>query len=154
MIGHLLTTCHCHSSSLFRELPESKPLFGLNIDMPEDEIARSKRVLVHASFIIEMVEKALTMLGKNDEELGVFLQELGKKHVAYKVKPEHLPYMSDAIIFMLNDILGNRDSFTPEDEEAWRKVLAALVANMTQAQREVEMSKIAADFASTNMDLS
>lgn len=129
--------------SLFKVCPEAKPLFGLSIDMPDSEIAYSKRVLVHASFIIEMVEKALTMLGKEEKELQAFMEDLGRKHIAYNVMPDHMPYMSDSIVHMLNDILGKMDAFSPNEEKEWNKVLAALVANMTRAQREVEMRKIA-----------
>lgn len=130
-------------SSLFKICPEAKPLFGLNIDMPDHEVAMSKRVLVHASFIIEMVEKALTMLGKNEKDLQSFMEELGRKHIIYQVTPEHMPHMSESIVHMLNEVLGEMGAFSKEEEEAWKKVLAALVANMTKAQREVEMKKIA-----------
>jgi len=111
--------------------------------MPDHEVAMSKRVLVHATFIIEMVEKALTMLGKDEVELKSFMEELGRKHIIYGVKPEHMPHMSDSIVHMLNEVLGGMGAFSAEEEDAWKKVLAALVANMTKAQREVEMKKIA-----------
>eukprot|EP00339_Tiarina_fusa_P021707 CAMPEP_0117047462 /NCGR_PEP_ID=MMETSP0472-20121206/32804_1 /TAXON_ID=693140 ORGANISM="Tiarina fusus, Strain LIS" /NCGR_SAMPLE_ID=MMETSP0472 /ASSEMBLY_ACC=CAM_ASM_000603 /LENGTH=651 /DNA_ID=CAMNT_0004760179 /DNA_START=106 /DNA_END=2061 /DNA_ORIENTATION=- len=130
--------------NLFKVCPQSKPLFGFKLDFPDSEIRMSKRVLVHASFIIEMIEKALGMLGKDDKELAVFLEDLGRKHIAYAVTPEHMPYMQDSIIHMLKEILGKDNAFTKEDEEAWQLVLSALVANMSKAQREMEMKKIAA----------
>ena len=84
------------------------------------------------------------MLGKDDKELSEFMEELGKKHIMYKVTPEHLPYMQDSIIHMLNEILGKQQGqFTKEDEEAWQVVLSAIVANMSKAQREIEMKKLA-----------
>lgn len=129
--------------SLFKVCPEAKPLFGLHIDMPDSEVAMSKRVLVHATFIIEMVEKALTMLGKDETELKSFMEELGRKHIIYQVTPEHMPHMSASIVHMLKEVLGQMGAFSAEEEQAWTNVLAALVANMSKAQREVEMKKIA-----------
>ena len=141
--NHFVTVQFFEFRSLFKVCPQSKPLFGFTLDFPEKEIRMSKRVLVHASFIIEMVEKALEMLGKDDAELNVFLENLGRKHIAYKVTPEHMPFMADSIIFMLKNLLGEQGNFTAEDEKAWEMVLAALVANMSKAQREMEMKKLA-----------
>jgi hemoglobin-like flavoprotein len=123
--------------------PESKPLFGFPLDFPQKEIRLSKRVLVHASFIVEMVEKALEMLGKDDTELAVFLEDLGRKHIEYGVTPEHMPFMADSIILMLQTLLGHQGDFSKDDEKAWTVVLSALVANMSKAQREMEMKKFA-----------
>jgi hemoglobin-like flavoprotein len=129
--------------SLFKVCPESKPLFGFSLDFPDKEIRVSKRVLVHASFIVEMVEKALEMLGKDDTELAEFLEDLGRKHIEYGVTPDHMPFMADSIILMLQTILGKDGDFSKSDEEAWGVVLSALVANMSKAQRGMEMKKIA-----------
>ena len=102
-------------------------------------------MLVHSSFIIEMVEKALKMLGKDDKELGTFMEDLGRKHIAYNVKPEYLQFMVDSIIRMLKTILGDHGTqpLSAADEAAWQNVLDTLVANMKKAQRELEMKKIA-----------
>ena len=134
-----------HLCSLFRECPDAKPLFGFSKDYSEEELKYSKRMLVHSSFIIEMVEKALKMLGKDDKELGTFMEDLGRKHIAYNVKPEYLQYMVDSIVRMLKTILGDHGTqpLSPADEAAWQNVLDTLVANMKKAQRELEMKKIA-----------
>ena len=129
--------------SLFKECPDAKPLFGFSKDYSLDELRHSKRMLVHSSFIIEMVEKALKMLGKDDKELSVFMEDLGRKHIAYKVKPEYLHIMVESIVRMLKTMLGEHGSFNDEEEAAWQVVLETLVANMKKAQREVEMKKIA-----------
>ena len=127
---------------LFEICPESKPLFGFKLDFDNREIRMSKRVLVHATFIIEMVEKALQMLGKDDAELAEFLENLGRKHIAYKVTPQHMPFMADSIVHMLKETIGKDGKFSKEDEQAWTMVLAALVANMSKAQREMEMIEL------------
>ena len=83
------------------------------------------------------------MLGKDDKELSKFMEDLGKKHIMYKVTPEHFPYMQDSIIHMLKETLGKDGNFSKDDEDAWNVVLSAIVANMSKAQREIEMKKLA-----------
>lgn len=106
-----------------------------------EEIRYSKRILVHGSFIVEMVERALDWIGEDDFELEKMLHELGTKHAQYNVKPEHMPYMQQSIIVMLKTLLME-DSFSKEDEEAWDSVLSSLVANITRAQRAIAMKKL------------
>jgi hemoglobin-like flavoprotein len=123
--------------------PEAKPLFGFRLNAPIEEIRESKRLLIHASFIIEMIEKALSMLGGDDKELTEFMTDLGKKHISYGVKPEYMPLMQQSILCMLKSMLTEKNGFTEKDEVAWQAVLSALVADMTRAQREVEMQALA-----------
>jgi hemoglobin-like flavoprotein len=123
--------------------PEAKPLFGFAMNVPIAEIRESKRLLIHASFIVEMIEKALEMLGGDDKELTDFMTDLGRKHIAYGVKPEYMPLMQQSIVLMLKSLLTEKNGFTEKDEKAWQAVLSALVADMTRAQREVEMQTIA-----------
>jgi hemoglobin-like flavoprotein len=130
-------------TSLFVTCPEAKPLFGFAKNVPLAEIRESKRLLIHASFIVEMIEKALDMLGGDDKELTDFMTDLGKKHIAYGVKPEYMPLMQQSIVHMLKSMLNEKNGFTEKDEKAWQAVLSALVADMTRAQREVEMKAIA-----------
>jgi hemoglobin-like flavoprotein len=113
------------------------------MNVPLAEIRESKRLLIHASFIVEMIEKALEMLGGDDKELTDFMTDLGRKHIAYGVKPEYMPRMQQSIVLMLKSMLTEKNGFTEKDEKAWQAVLSALVADMTRAQREVEMQTIA-----------
>ena len=46
-------------------------------------MAGSKRFLMHSAFLVGMIEKALNMLGTDDEELTMLMSELGRKHVVY-----------------------------------------------------------------------
>ena len=93
--------------------------------------------MAHAAFLIEMVEKALNMLGESDAELTIMMRDLGEKHVKYGVKPEYFPYMKRAISKMMQEKLTVK--FKDEDKHAWDEVLTALIADMTKAQREMEM---------------
>jgi len=122
---------------LFEDLPEAKPLFGFPPSLEYKDMAGSKRFMTHAAFLIEMVEKALNMLGEHDDELTSMMKELGEKHVKYGVKPEYFPFMTKSIISMMQEKLTVK--FTDEDKHAWDEVLSALIADMTKAQREMEM---------------
>mmetsp|Transcript_23348 Transcript_23348/g.43361 ORF Transcript_23348/g.43361 Transcript_23348/m.43361 type:complete len:569 (-) Transcript_23348:185-1891(-) len=133
---------------LFTECPEALPLFGFSPSTKVEEIKDSKRLLVHASFIIEMVEKALSMLGRDDKELAKFMEDLGRRHILYEVKPEYMVFMQASILHMLKTQLEeNKTPLSAEDEEAWHVVLSSLVANMTRVQREIEMKKLAETMA-------
>ena len=127
----------CFIFSLFEDLPEAKPLFGFPPSLEYKDIAGSKRFMAHAAFLIEMVEKALNMLGESDAELTIMMRDLGEKHVKYGVKPEYFPYMKRAISKMMQEKLTVK--FRDEDKHAWDEVLTALIADMTKAQREMEM---------------
>ena len=89
-----------------------------------------------------MIDKAINMLGENDDELEVLLMELGRKHVVYGVKPAYFPFMTDAILAMLGEIISLRE-FTLEDEHAWKEVLNVLITDMTKAQRAIAMKEAA-----------
>jgi len=106
-------------------------------------MAGSRRFLTHAAFLVEMIEKALNMLGEDDDALESMLKELGEKHVRYGVKPDYFPYMREAIIQMLHETLSVR--FTEKDEDAWREVLAVLITDMAKAQRSMQMKSQAAE---------
>ena len=117
------------------------PLFGFPNDMKVESVFESKRFLAHGAFLVGMIDKALNMLGENDEELEVLLTELGKKHVTYGVKAEYLPFMTEAIVAMLRETLTLK--FTEADEDAWREVLSVLITDMSKAQRALMMKEAA-----------
>lgn len=127
--------------SLFKDLPQAMPLFGFPHDVDFGSIAESRRFLTHAVFLVEMIHKALNMLGENDQELEQTMMALGKKHIGYGVKPQYFPVMVEAIIAMLHEMLGAK--FTPEDQDAWEEVLSVLISDMSRAQRLVRMQEAA-----------
>ena len=86
-----------------------------------------------------MIEKALNMLGTDDDELTRLMSELGRKHVVYGVKADYFPHMKEAIKTMLNEMLEMK--FDTRDEDAWDEVLEVLITDMTKAQREIAMKR-------------
>jgi hemoglobin-like flavoprotein len=102
-------------------------------------MAGSKRFLMHSAFLVNMIEKALNMLGVDDDELTVLMSDLGRKHVIYGVKADYFPHMHKAIKSMLREMLEIK--FTLKDEDAWDEILSVLISDMTKAQREMTMKR-------------
>lgn len=125
---------------------------------------QSKAFVKHATYMIEMLDRALNMLGPDAELLGEILSDckcqvsliwmsvraislevlrshhvfhgpyclsnflVGKKHARLGVQEQYFPFMGEALLEMLHEILGN--SFTPDIENAWKNVYAALSESM------------------------
>lgn len=125
-------------SLLFRKLfeiqPSTKVLFGFPIDVDphSPELLASKRFLMHASYLIEMLDTALNMLGPDIELLSEIMLELADKHVQYGVKPEFFPAMGDALLYALEELLTT-DTVTKSVKLAWRETYHALSSEMIRA---------------------
>mmetsp|Transcript_6563 Transcript_6563/g.13078 ORF Transcript_6563/g.13078 Transcript_6563/m.13078 type:complete len:158 (+) Transcript_6563:160-633(+) len=119
---------------VFHESPPAKTLFGFPIhaDVTSPEILNSKRFKMHATYMIQMLDTALNMLGPDIELLTEILIELGEKHVRYGVKPEMFPVMGDALVHTLNECLG--DDFPDEIREAWKETYIEISSDMLKAQ--------------------
>jgi len=91
----------------------------------------SKRFLMHAAYLIQMLDTALNMLGPDSELLAEIMMDLGKKHVSYGVKPEYFPVMGEALILTLKETLN--DEITPEVETAWKETYEALSSDMIKS---------------------
>ncbi|PVZ71969.1 globin family protein [Pelagibaculum spongiae] len=105
---------------LFELDPSLKPLFS-------DDIAEQGR-------------KLMTMIGvavrglDNLEALVPAVQNLGRGHVAYGVKDQHYETVGAALIWTLQQGLG--EAFTPELQEAWVTVYTVLADTMKGAAAE------------------
>ena len=53
-----------------------------------NELVGSRRFLMHATFLLEMIDSTIEILGTDDsyEKLKLTLAEVGKKHATYGVK--------------------------------------------------------------------
>ena len=67
----------------------------------------------------------------NLEMLVPVLQNLGKRHVEYKVEPSHYNTVGAALLDTLAVGLG--DDFTPEVKEAWASVYGTMATVMIDA---------------------
>lgn len=122
------------SSRLFELEPEAKGIFGFKASADVDkELSKAPRFTKHAKYFIQMIDKALGMLGPDIELLTEILLDLGAKHVGYGVKPEYFPSMGRALIYAVKEQLG--DHFTDETKDAWVEVYGALSYDMIRAQK-------------------
>ena len=118
---------------LFLKAPQTKVLFGFPIDLDptSQEILKSRRFLMHAAYMIQMVDTALSMLGPDIELLTEIMTELGTKHVRYGVKKDMFAVMGECLISTLEETLGD---MTPAGKEAWVETYAALSGDMIKGQ--------------------
>ena len=80
--------------------------------------------------MIEMMDKALSLLGPDAELLAEVMGELGKKHVHLGVLDEtYYPVMGEALFHSLCELLGE-EKFNPKVREAWERVYGALSGAM------------------------
>jgi len=99
---------------LFALDPEVRRLF-------KDDIVEQGRNLT------AMLSVATANLVK-PERISVALRQLGKRHAAYGVRPEHFALVEDALLFALEHALI--DVFTAEVKAAWRAAYALLASMM------------------------
>lgn len=107
-------------TKLFELDPALKPLF------PSSDEA-----------MVEQGNKLMTMLSSavaglsNLDMLVPVLQNLGKRHVEYHVKPSHYDTVGAALLGTL--AIGLGDDFTPEVKDAWTDVYGTMATVMIDA---------------------
>lgn len=132
----------CLSVLLFLQIrlfvlePNAQLIFGFpkEMDPSSDEVLKNARFVRHAKYFIQMIDKALSMLGPDIEILTEILMDLGEKHVRYGVRPEYFPSMGRALIDSVQEMLGDEE-FTPEVKSDWVEVYGALSYDMIRAQK-------------------
>jgi hemoglobin-like flavoprotein len=105
---------------LFEQYPEVKPLF-------KGDMASQGRKLM------EMIDTAVTGL----DDLGPLVEpvkDMGARHAAYGVKDEDYAKVAAALLWTLEQGLG--EHFTPEVREAWTQVYTQLADLMKQGAAE------------------
>ncbi len=83
-----------------------------------------------------MLMTALGMAVSNldrPETIAANIQSLGHRHVGYGVKPPDYNIFGAALMWTLEQVLG--DDFTPEAREAWGEAFALLSIEMKTATR-------------------
>lgn len=119
----------------FEKCPKAKVLFGYPADMAFDsnEIKTSRRFLMHASYMIQMIDTAINMLGPDSELLSEIMEDLGHKHKTYGVSSDMFPLMGEALLFTLKQTLGSK--FGEKEFEAVRETYRELAGDMTKGHR-------------------
>lgn len=127
------------SCRFFSIEPDAKRIFGFAEDMDANSqaVIKSGRFIKHAKFFIQMIDRALGMLGPEEDMLTEILLELGAKHVRYGVEPEFFPSMGKALIDAVALNLGE-ETFTEEIKADWFEVYGALSYDMIRGQRGIQ----------------
>jgi nitric oxide dioxygenase len=111
---------------IFTLAPETRSLF-------DDDIAPQARRLMAA------VRAAVEGLG-NLEQVAPVLVKLGARHGRYGVRPEHFDVGGEALLWTLEQGLG--DLFTAEVRDAWEAawgvVAGAMISGMEEAAATLE----------------
>ena len=102
---------------LFELDPSVKPLFTGSME----EQGRK---------LMNMLGTAAMGLDKLDTIVGA-VRELGRRHVAYGVKEEHYDTVGAALLWTLQQGLG--DDFTPQVKAAWAEAYDLLATTMKEA---------------------
>lgn len=99
------------------------------------------RSLFHGD-MAEQGQRLMSMLGTAIDELDKLeamvptIRELGKRHAAFGVKPEHYETFSNALMWTLQTVLGA--DFYPEVEEAWTALFDFMAENMKQGAGDAQ----------------
>lgn len=102
---------------LFEIAPEVRPLFKSDLE------AQGKKLM-------QMIAVAVANLDNLSAIFGP-VRALGVRHLGYGVQPAHYAVVGEALIWTLEQGLG--ESFTPEVNAAWTNVYATLAETMQQA---------------------
>jgi nitric oxide dioxygenase len=108
---------------VFELAPETRALFD------EDIRPQARRLMAAVKMAVDGLDRL--------ETVAPFLIKLGARHVRYGVRPEHFEVGGAALLWTLEQGLG--EAFTPAVEEAWVEawniVAGAMVAGMREAER-------------------
>ena len=115
------TAAEIFYSKLFELDPKLKPLFPA---------ADDDKMKEQGNKLMTMLSAAVAGLS-NIEALIPVLQDLGKRHVAYRVEKSHYDTVGAALIGTL--AIGLGDDFTPEVKQAWVDVYGVMSSVMIEA---------------------
>ncbi|MBL4882302.1 MAG: hemin receptor [Oleispira sp.] len=107
-------------SKLFEIDPSLKPMFK------GDMAAQGKKLM-------QILGVAVSSLN-NLAAIVPAVQDLGRRHVKYGVRPQHYNTVAEAILWMLAQTLGA--TFTPTIKQSWTEVYAVLADTMIAAGNE------------------
>jgi len=112
---------------LFTRAPELRSLFST-------DLSEQKRKLMAV---------LSTCIGKLNDlaALGPVLRGLGARHVTYGTRPEHYAVVGDALLWTLEQGLG--EAFTPEIRRAWTRIYELLSTTMMAGAESVTPIRLA-----------
>ena len=102
---------------LFEMDPTVKPMFTSDIT------EQGKKLMKAINTVVNSLDKIETMVP--------MIQDMGRRHVAYGVQPQHYDTVGGALLWTLGTGLG--PAFTPEVKEAWTLAYTTLATVMKDA---------------------
>ncbi len=87
--------------------------------------------------LMQMIAAAVNELDRIDQLLPV-VRDLGRRHAAYGVQPQHYDTVAIALLSTLENSLGT--GFTPEVGEAWSETYAVIAMAMKGAAYPVSVA--------------
>ena len=102
---------------LFEVTPDLRKLF------PQDLAEQKSKLMTMLTTAVTNLHQLYTVLPA--------VQELGRRHVGYGVKPEHYALVGGALLWTLEKGLG--PDFTPEMKAAWTETYTTLAGAMNGA---------------------
>jgi nitric oxide dioxygenase len=109
---------------IFTLAPGTRALFG------DDIAAQAVRTMAAVKTAVD---------GLRDlDEVAPFLVRLGARHVRYGVRPEHFDVVGAALLWTLEQGLGDR--FTPPVREAWCAAWNVIASAMLTGMHEAELT--------------
>jgi nitric oxide dioxygenase len=99
---------------IFELAPETRPMFA-------DDIApQAARTIDAVSTLVDQLD--------DPERVTALLTGLGARHARYGVRPEHFPVVGAALLWTLEQGLG--DAFSADVRDAWSALWAIVAATM------------------------
>lgn len=106
-------------------------MFGFS---PTEDIRKNPKFDVHARQMVDMIDMAVGFLGPDLDPLTEDLIDLGKRHIGYGVESEYLPVMERAVVYTLEELLGN--GFTRDDRNAWGVIFHFMITHMVAGMKK------------------
>ena len=103
--------------NLFRALPEARDLFVADMTRQGEKLMATLNVMIPQIGTWSVIDAQI--------------EELGLRHVAYGVQPEHYAPTGQALRDMMAEVLG--PAYTPEHDAAWAKAFNAIADGMVTA---------------------
>jgi hemoglobin-like flavoprotein len=113
---------------LFELDPSLKPLFKNDMSKQKEALMGSLNTVVNSLDHLDKIVPAI--------------QDMGRRHVTYGVKDEHYDTVGSALLWTLDQGLG--DDFTDEVKQAWTVAYTTVATVMKEAAAEVEVTPAAA----------
>ena len=111
-----------------------KGLFEID---PSVQVLFKGEIVIQGGRLMAMIEAVVG--GLNDlPGLVPVVEELGSRHHDYGVKESHYGSVADALLWTLEQGLG--DAFTPAVKTAWTNVYSVLAGVMIAAQEEASVA--------------